>query len=133
MTEQAFSQKIRRENAWRWATAVIGTALCVLLTYGHLCIAVDHGLLENDARPYLFFVQALIIVLAAGVSWAMRDAQRHDLYIEVRRHSLPQLRRFRGEIDDEIQRLEAERGEGGKNGRRRKRTPIPERATEVEP
>jgi hypothetical protein len=94
---------------------------------------VDHGLLENDARPYLFFVQALIIVLAAGVSWAMRDAQRHDLYVEVRRHSLPQIRRFRGEIDDEIQRLEAERGEGGKNGRRRKRTPIPERATEVEP
>jgi hypothetical protein len=133
MTEQAFSQKIRRENAWRWTTAVIATGLCVLLTYGHLCIAVDHGLLDNGARPYLFFVQALIIVLAAGVSWAMRDAQRQDLYVEVRRNSITQLRRFRGELDDEIHRLEAERSEGAKNGRRRKRTPIKEYATEVEP
>jgi len=109
MTEQSFSKKIRHENAWKWITATVTTVLCVLLVYGHLCLAVNQGLIENENRPYLFFVQALIIVLASGVSWAMRDAQRHDLYVEIRRHSSTQLRRFRGEIDDEIQRLEAER------------------------
>ncbi len=109
--ERSFTQKIKRENTWRWITAVLTLAICGVLMYGHLSLASDRGMLSTNNMWYVLFVQALILVLSTGVAWAMRDAQRHDLYAEVQRKSVMQLRRFRSEIDDEIERLEAENGQ----------------------
>ncbi len=106
--ERSFTQKIGRENRWRWGTAVATLVICGLLMYGHLSLASDRGMLSTSNMWYVLFVQALILVLSTGVAWAMRDAQRHDLYAEVQRKSVMQLRRFRSEIDDEIERLETE-------------------------
>jgi len=119
MTEQSFTQKIKRENLWRWLTAILSVPIGVLLIYGHLALLSDQGVIPWGYVRYVFFGQALILLLSCGVTWAMRDAQRHDLYTEVRRHSLTQLRRFRGEINDEIERLEVENGNGQPRGRRK--------------
>ena len=107
-TERSFTQKIKRENTWRWVTAMVTLVICGVLIYGHLALASDRGMISTSNLWYILFVQVLILVLSTGVAWAMRDAQRHDLYTEVQRHSVMQLRRFRGEIDDEIERLETE-------------------------
>ena len=110
--ERAFSDKISRENRWRWITAASTVCVCMALTYAHLKIVQAGGMIEGQNFWHVFFVQAMILLLSGGVSWAMRDAQRHDLYVEIRRHSLTQLKRFRGEIDDEIQALKEEQTPG---------------------
>ena len=109
--ERSFTEKIRRENRWKWITAMVTLVICGVLILGHLALASDRGMIMTSNLWYIFFVQALILILSTGVAWAMRDAQRHDLYTEVRKHSVSQLRRFRGEIDDEIERLEQEDAE----------------------
>ena len=111
MTEQSFSEKIRRENKWKAWTAVIAVVVALGFTFAHFAVFLPGGMYDNNFLSRIF-VQGLIVILSSGVAWAMRDAQRHDLYIQVREHSLTQLRRFRGEIDDEIERLEAEQADG---------------------
>jgi len=120
MTEKAFSEKIQRENRHRWIVAVLTGLVAVMLLVGYKLLSCGtwierYGFSEpiyvlqlTDAFWRDVYVESIIVLVAAGVAWVMRDTQRNDLVIEIRTKSLTQLRRFRGELDDEIQRLEEE-------------------------
>lgn len=130
VVEQAFSRKVRRENVWRWCSAVFTLIICLALLFWHLSLSTDAGMIDEEHVWYLYFVQGIIMVLCTAITWFIRDSQRHDLYTAVTGMSSMQLRRFCGELMDEIERIEAieakqkaSSGEGGQNGKK-KRAPI---------
>jgi hypothetical protein len=108
MIERVFTEKINRENRWKWITAFMAAVAGVGLTFSNLALTVG---IQDPFFWQHFFFQGLIVLFACGVTWALRDAQRHDLYVQIRQHSVTQLRRFAGEIQDEIERLEVEQSQ----------------------
>ena len=108
MTEQSFSEKIRRENQWRFYSFVSSIILSLAFVFAFLGLMCDLEIIKSEHFLMLAFVHSMIIMMSGGFTWGMAIARRHDLYVQVRQHSLTQLRRFRGEIDDEIERLESE-------------------------
>ena len=108
MTEQSFSKKIKRDTQWKFYTAMGSMVFAIAFVFAFLGLMCDLEIIKSEHFLMLAFVLSMIVITCVGFTWGMASARRTDLYTEIRRHSLTQLRRFRGEIDDEIERLEVE-------------------------
>lgn len=106
MTEKDFTEKIRRQNIWLSLCAFAVLLAVLVSAWGALKI------MEESIRfgewVKIFMIVVFLLLLTAGVTWALRGSQRHDLYTVVTGMSVTQLKRFRGEIDDVIEVLEGE-------------------------
>lgn len=106
MTEKDFTDKIRRQNIWLSLCAFTVLLVVLIGAWGALSI------MEESVRPgewiKIFMIVIFLLLLTAGITWALRGSQRHDLYTVVTGMSVTQLKRFRGEIDNVIEALEGE-------------------------
>ena len=106
MTEKDFTDKIRRQNIWLSLCTFVVLLVVLVGAWGALRI------MEESIYPgewiKIFMIVIFLLLLTAGVTWALRGSQRHDLYTVVTGMSVTQLKRFRGEIDDVIEQIEGE-------------------------
>ncbi len=106
MTEKDFTDRIRRQNIWLSLCAFVVLLVVLMGAWGALRI-MEESILQGEWIK-IFMIVIFLLLLTAGVTWALRGSQRHDLYTVVTGMSVTQLRRFRGEIDDVIEALEGE-------------------------
>jgi len=104
MTEKDFTDKIRRQNLWLAFGAICVVLMAAVGAFGALRIMEDCILPGSWEK--IFMVVLFLLLLTAGVTWALRGSQRNDLYTVVTGMSVTQLKRFRGEIDDVVEKLE---------------------------
>ncbi len=115
MTEKDFTDRIRRQNIWLSLCAFAVLLVILIGAWGALRI-MEESILQGEWIK-IFMIVIFLLLLTAGVTWALRGSQRHDLYTVVTGMSVTQLKRFRGEIDDVIEQIEDElQQEGKKNG-----------------
>lgn len=104
--EKSFTEKMVRHNRWIVALAFLDLVVMVIASY--TCLEVMRESIMVKHFNKIFMVTTLLVVIAIGFTWSLRGWQRHDLYSVVTGMSVTQLRRFRGELDDEIDKLGTE-------------------------
>jgi len=104
-----FALKIRRENGFKALSAMGILFLVSILGWGALSVFREVLTFER-----ILVIFGILLLLACWATWSIRGAQRHDLYTVVCGSTITQLKRFRGELDDAIEKLELERSQNRK-------------------
>ena len=105
--ERDFADKIARDNAWTAGRAVLMIVFGEGVTLGMMLLFRD-----TIHEPAFWRLTAVVMLLFAFVSWmawAIRGMVRYDLYTVAQGKSLVELQRFKGEVEELIDKIAAER------------------------